>query len=182
MQLSKVNHSEVWRCLVVDDEVELREILTEYIADLPAEFKIDTSADGDVALELCEKYHYDIIICDIKMPNMNGLDFLKELRKRRVTSPFVVVTGFGDRESILSALKRNAYDFIFKPFSYDQIATCLNGLLAFLEHKASVEGQIRFILNEQGVPEAMIKEVFEFNESILKERYASLSKQMQIMA
>jgi len=182
MKLSREFHSDVWRCLVVDDEVELREILSEYISELPADFEVDTSADGDVALELCLKHHYDIIICDIKMPHMDGIAFLKELRKRKITSPFVVVTGYGDRDSILSALKNDAYDFIFKPFYYEQIESCLNGILTYLEHKASVEGQIKFILKDQGLPDPLIKEIFEFNDSILKERYASLSKQMQSIA
>ncbi len=182
MQLKRSSTSDKWRCLVVDDEDELREILSEYVADLPADFEIDTATDGEIALELCNTNYYDLIICDIKMPNLNGIQFLKELRKKRVTSAFVIITAYGDRDSILDALRSGAYDFIFKPFSYDQVAASLSGLLDFLQHKASVEGQIRFILKDQGMSEKLIQEVFEFNESILKERYATLSKQMQNIA
>jgi YesN/AraC family two-component response regulator len=179
ISMNNEEKSATWQCLVVDDEEELRELLQMYVEDMPAKIDVDSAENGAVALELCKKKYYDFIICDLKMPIVNGLTLLKELRQRKIASCFIIVTAFGDKDSVLTSLKNGAYDFILKPFTYDQLHISLDAILGFLHHKATVEGQIKFILKDHGMPEDVISEVFDFNESILKERYVSLSKQIQ---
>ncbi len=114
--------------LIVDDEESLRYILTEL-------FEADgvrclTAPDGSQGLEIISKENsIDAIICDINMPQMDGLAFLEALRERGYNTPLIFLTGYGDRNSIIRALKNGAFDFIDKPFDLKKIHDSVSAAL-----------------------------------------------------
>ena len=99
--------------LIIDDEVILLEktaILLEDIAD-----EIFTADNGQLGLEILSSNEINCIICDINMPNMNGVEVLKSIREKELQTPFIFYTGHGSRELMKEAIKLGAFDFIDKP-------------------------------------------------------------------
>jgi len=100
--------------LIVEDDIELSAIISDALAPLAS--TILTADNGTTALELIANNHIDAILSDISMPKMDGLKLLEEIRKQEIETPFVVLSGFGDRAKTLEALRLNATDFLDKPF------------------------------------------------------------------
>lgn len=110
---------EVRRVLVVDDEPDIRNILSSSIRDLNIE--CDEAENGLQALELLRKNDYHAVLCDIGMPEMNGLECLAKAQVENVNAPFVFVTGYDDQARTLQAIRLGALDFISKPFDWDEV-------------------------------------------------------------
>lgn len=107
------------KILVVDDERAIRNILNEILTD--EGYEVDVAEDGAIALEKVAKEKYDIIFCDIKMPNMDGIEMLEKLRKDGVESAVVMISGHGDIETAVECIKKGAFDFIQKPLDLNRI-------------------------------------------------------------
>ncbi|MDY6862713.1 MAG: sigma-54 dependent transcriptional regulator [Thermodesulfobacteriota bacterium] len=105
--------------LIVDDEDKMRHILRIILED--AGYSVDEARDGREALGLTEKKHFGVIITDLKMPVISGMDLLKTLKKRNLNYPVVVLTAFGSIESAVDAMNAGALDYITKPFEEDKI-------------------------------------------------------------
>ncbi len=107
------------KILVIDDEksirISLKEIL-EYEG-----YKVDEAPDGMEGLKLVEKEKYDIIFCDIKMPRMDGIEVLKKYRKKNFDIPMVMISGHGNIDTAVEAIKKGAFDFIAKPLDLNRI-------------------------------------------------------------
>jgi two-component system response regulator AtoC len=100
--------------LCVDDNTQLREELRlQFIAE---DFRVDTAEDGDVALEMIKKNSYDIVLLDLKMPRMNGMTVLKELKKINKVANVVMLTAVDDIPTALECVKLGAKDYISKPY------------------------------------------------------------------
>ena len=111
--------SPVGKLLIVEDEPEIRELLTETLADSVEE--IQTANDGLEALEKIRKNKFDAILSDINMPRMDGMSFLRQLRVEGILTPFVVLTGHGDKKTAIEALRLNAFDFLDKPWKVEEV-------------------------------------------------------------
>ena len=113
--------------LLIDDEApiraSLREIL-EYEGHKVAE--AGTGMDGILA---ATKTSFDAIFCDVKMPQMDGLDVLDMLAKKQVASPVIMISGHGTVETAVDALKKGAYDFIQKPLDLNRVLVTLRNVL-----------------------------------------------------
>jgi DNA-binding NtrC family response regulator len=107
------------RVLIVDDEASARDT----IADLLTEegYTVATAASGNHALKLLEQSPFDLIISDLIMPQMDGIAFTKSIKALGIDSPIIVITGFATIEHAVESMKAGAYDFITKPFNFDQI-------------------------------------------------------------
>ncbi|MBT4792162.1 MAG: response regulator [Halobacteriovoraceae bacterium] len=102
------------KILVVDDESDLRQISVEILTDITD--NIFEAEDGLDALKVYEKNKpFDCIICDINMPKMNGIEFIKAIREKNDETPFIFFTAFGNRKLMLEAVTYGAFDFIDKP-------------------------------------------------------------------
>lgn len=101
------------RILIVDDEESIRSILSKYLAMLG--YFIDTAEDGIKALKKLEEYDYDLVLTDLKMPNLDGRELLRQMADRFPQLPKIVLTGLGTNEDIILAQKSGAYDFLTKP-------------------------------------------------------------------
>jgi len=109
--------------LIVDDEEEMRHMLSVLLRKQG--YKPEVANDGVDALEKIEKTLFDIILCDIRMPRMDGLEFLTEAKKRHIESIFIMMSAYGTRDTLIEALKRGATDYIDKPFNNDLIIRTL---------------------------------------------------------
>lgn len=107
------------RILIIDDERSIRNSLSEILSD--EGYTVDTAEDGASGLALAEKERYDVIFCDIKMPNMEGTEVHERLRKDGVDSAVVMISGHGDIDTAVECIKKGAFDFIQKPLDLNRI-------------------------------------------------------------
>ncbi len=107
------------RVLVVDDEKVIREILADFLS--LEGFQVAVAADGVIALEHLSKTPFDMVISDLKMPNMGGLELLEHIQKEHEDILTVIMTGFGTVETAIEAMKKGAYDYILKPFKVEEV-------------------------------------------------------------
>ena len=107
------------RVLVVDDEKVIREILADFLT--LEGFKVTTAPDGVAALERLDEEHFHMVISDLKMPNMGGLELLEQIRTSHENVLAVIMTGFGTVETAIEAMKKGAYDYILKPFKVEEV-------------------------------------------------------------
>ncbi len=110
---------EAARILVVDDEKVIREILSEFLT--MEGYQVGTAEDGFKAIDELALRPYDLIISDLKMPRMSGLQLLERLAADGTNVLTVIMTGFGTVETAIEAMKRGAYDYILKPFKVEEV-------------------------------------------------------------
>lgn len=99
--------------LVIDDEKAIRNTLRDILSF--EGFEVEEAADGTEGLEMIKSKDYDCILCDVKMPKMDGLEVLEKVKELKPDIPFVVISGHGNIETAVDAVKKGAYDFISKP-------------------------------------------------------------------
>src|SRR6187549_3445205 len=107
------------RVLVVDDEKFIRDIIADFLG--MEGYIVRTAEDGTSAVNELERARYDMVISDLKMPRMGGLDLLKEVARTHPDTLTVIMTGFGTVETAIDAMKRGAYDYILKPFKVEEV-------------------------------------------------------------
>ena len=115
------------KILIIDDERPIRSTLREILEF--EKFKVDDAEDGKTGFELIKKNKYDIILCDIKMPKMDGMEVLEESMKIGIETPFVMISGHGNVETAVEAIKKGAFDFIQKPLDLNRILVTLRNAL-----------------------------------------------------
>ncbi|HJK90590.1 MAG TPA: response regulator, partial [Polyangiaceae bacterium LLY-WYZ-15_(1-7)] len=107
------------RILVVDDEEVIRDVLADFLS--LEEYAVTTAADGESALAELRQSAYDLVLSDLKMPRMGGLELLAALEHERPAPTTVIMTGFGTVETAIEAMKRGAHDYILKPFRVEEV-------------------------------------------------------------
>lgn len=113
------SHEERPRVLVVDDEKFIRDVLAEFLG--MEGYVVRTAEDGAAALAELGRSRYDLIISDLKMPRMGGIELLEEVSRKDPNALTVIMTGFGTVETAIDAMKRGAYDYILKPFKVEEV-------------------------------------------------------------
>ena len=111
--------AETARILVVDDERVIREILAEFLT--LEGFSVHTVEDGEKALTELRLRPYDLLITDLKMPKLSGLQLLEKIEQERLGVLTVLMTGFGTVETAIEAMKKGAYDYLLKPFKVEEV-------------------------------------------------------------
>ena len=106
------------KILIVDDEAIIRKSLREILEY--EKYEIDEAENAQTALKLIEHADYNVVISDIKMPNMNGIEFLDALKKIKDV-PVIMITGHGDIDTAVDAIKKGAFDFIQKPLDLNRL-------------------------------------------------------------
>jgi two-component system response regulator AtoC len=111
------------RVLVVDDEENLRHMLTVLLQR--EGYEVSAVANGAAALAEIQARTYDLVLADVRMPQMGGLELLEELRRRHIPATVIMMSAYGNVETALEAMKRGAYDYISKPFKPDEVVLVL---------------------------------------------------------
>jgi response regulator RpfG family c-di-GMP phosphodiesterase len=107
------------RVLIVDDEKFIRDILADFLG--MEGYVVRTAEDGHAALSELTHAHYDLVISDLKMPRMGGIELLEQIGTTAPNALTVIMTGFGTVETAIDAMKRGAYDYILKPFKVEEV-------------------------------------------------------------
>jgi two-component system, NtrC family, nitrogen regulation response regulator NtrX len=99
--------------LIIDDEKAIRKTLSEILSY--EGYKIDEAGDGEEGIRKFRDKEYDVILCDIKMPKMDGIEFLEKAKETNPDIPIIMISGHGTIETAVEAVKKGAYDYISKP-------------------------------------------------------------------
>ncbi len=124
--LSLKKNSHMAKILVIDDESSIRRTLKEILEF--EKYEVDLAANGMDALELAKGTAYDVILLDIKMPEMDGMEVLEELQKF-TDCPVIMISGHGTIETAVEAIKKGAYDFIVKPPDLNRLLITLRNAI-----------------------------------------------------
>jgi two-component system, NtrC family, nitrogen regulation response regulator NtrX len=114
------------RILIIDDERAIRNALREILEY--ENYQVDDAEDGPSGIELVGKESYDVILCDIKMPKMDGIEVLENIQKTTDT-PVVMISGHGTIETAVEAIRKGAYDFIAKPLDLNRLLITLRNAM-----------------------------------------------------
>lgn len=134
-----------FRILVVDDELILRDSLKAWLDDEEG-FAVDTAGSGQQALELLEKSTYNIMLLDIKMPGMDGVEVLKKAKEAFPDLNVVMMTAYATVETAVEAMKIGAFDYLIKPFDPDTLIPKILGIYEKLEATRGRELQVGAIV------------------------------------
>ena len=141
--------------LVVDDDPKITEIIRDILESLG--YSCQTAGDGLAALDLIKREGFDMVICDIRMPGMDGLEVMAEAQKIRTDLPFIMLTGFVEEYAYDQVIKAGAHDFIRKPFTTNEIKTKIDRILnerrlaeenrSLLEAQVSLDKKLSTVLS-----------------------------------
>ena len=153
------------RILLVDDDVALLEALPQAILLRMERVQIDTAETATDALERITKVDYDAIVTDIKMPVMDGLALLEEIGKVRPGTPTLLITGHGEHDLAVRALRGGAYDFVAKPIDRDYFIASLERAIGMRRLDREVERQRLALQRHASVLEHVDDGVFLVDDS-----------------
>src|SRR2546425_8216822 len=130
--------------LIVDDDLALLQALPEALRLRMDGVTVDTADSAAAALERIAVRDYDAIITDIKMPGMDGLELLTEIRTHRPDTPTLMITGHAEHDLVVRALRGGAYDFIRKPIDRDYFVASLRRAIRSEERRVGKECRSRW--------------------------------------
>ncbi len=115
------------RVLIVDDETIVRESLGDYLREHG--YSVDLAADGPTAVEMVARGAYHMVVLDIRMPGMDGIETLREIKARRPDLPVLMITAYADVSTAVASMKAGAYDYVLKPFDPDELAMSVRNVV-----------------------------------------------------
>ncbi|MEK9613105.1 MAG: response regulator, partial [Flavobacteriaceae bacterium] len=101
--------------LLIEDEEPIRRVLVRILSEENESYIITEAKDGKEGFDFLSNNLYDLVLCDIKMPKMDGIEVLLKSNQKKINIPFIMLTGHGNVETAVEAMKLGAYDFISKP-------------------------------------------------------------------
>lgn len=128
------------KILIVEDEPAIRRVLKNILTEENKTYEVFEAADGAEGMELIKRTDFDLILCDIKMPKMDGMEVLEAVKKLKPEIPIVMISGHGDLETAVQAMRLGAFDYISKPPDLNRL---LNTVRIALERKQLVKENIR---------------------------------------
>jgi len=135
--------------LLIDDDDSLRRVMEFTLTE--AGYKVHKATSGEEGLQLFEKDAFDVVITDITMPGISGLDVMKSIHRKEANLPVVIITAYGTIESAVEAMKQGAFDYVTKPVSRDELKITLEKALKLrklerecVELRAEVTDRYRF--------------------------------------
>ena len=117
------------KILIIEDEEPIRRVLVRILIDENKNFQITEAKNGKEGISYLKKEKFDLVLCDIKMPKMDGIEVLQEAKINNINIPFIILTGHGNLETAVDAMKLGAYDFISKPPDLNRLLTTVRNAL-----------------------------------------------------
>src|SRR6266581_2009657 len=162
--------------LIVDDDTALLQALPQALSLRLSGVKVDTSDSAPRALEQIQEHEYDAIVSDIKMPGMDGLALLAKIQELRPETPTLLITGHGEHDLAVQALRGGAYDFIQKPIDREYFVASLSRAVQMRQLTRQVaENQLALALHAlslERIVEHRTSELVEANAT--KDRFLSM--------
>lgn len=118
-KVKRFQTEELPKILVVDDERGPRDLLETALSEKG--FSVKVAKSGKQALQLIDAQSYDLVLSDLKMPDMSGLDLLRKIRERSPETLVILITGYATLDSAIDAIREGAYDYLTKPFQIDEL-------------------------------------------------------------
>ena len=125
------------KILIVEDEDAIRRVLKKVLSEENSRYKLDEAANGEEAITLIKSQHYDLILCDIKMPKKDGIDVLEFVIGYDSTIPIIMISGHGDLKTAVKAMRLGAFDYIEKPPDLNNLLTSVRSALKNTSSKKS---------------------------------------------
>jgi signal transduction histidine kinase len=163
--------------LIVDDDRALLQALPQTLSIWISGVQVDTSDSAQRALELIQEHDYDVIVSDIKMPGMDGLALLAKIQELRPETPTLLITGHGEQQLAIQALRGGAYDYIQKPIDRDDFVASLQRALQTHQLRHQVKGLLLSLelhaLSLERLVQQRTRELTEANAA--KDKFLSLA-------
>ena len=156
--------------LIADDETMPRITLRDYLpwGDFSVD-KVVLASDGQEALELAKEHHPDIIISDMKMPHLNGLELAAAVRDFLPSCQFIFLSGYTDKEYLKGAIKLKAASYVEKPIDLDEITNAIREVVADLQHDFLADPKFLFFRGETQNTEALNSQEYLCDKSLLRQ-------------
>jgi DNA-binding NtrC family response regulator len=143
------------RVFIVDDEEELVQTLSERLT--VRDYDVSTSLSGEDAIEKLKHYNFDVVILDVAMPGMDGIETLREIKRIKPLTEVIMLTGHGTVESAIEGMKLGAFDFLMKPCKTEELVAKIN-----VAHAKKAE-------QEERIRAAKVSDIISSPRSVLKE-------------
>ena len=117
------------RILIIEDEAAIRRVLTKILSEESDSYIVEDAEDGIQGLEKIKNNDYDLVLCDIKMPRMDGVEVLEEVKKIKPEIPMVMISGHGDMETAIQTMRLGAFDYISKPPDLNRLLNTVRNAL-----------------------------------------------------
>ncbi len=117
------------KILIIEDEAAIRRVLTKILTEENDLYKVEEAEDGLQGLEKVKNEDYDLILCDIKMPKMDGVEVLEAVKKIKPEIPMVMISGHGDLDTAVNTMRMGAYDYISKPPDLNRLLNTVRNAL-----------------------------------------------------
>lgn len=152
--------------LIIEDEAAIRRVLSKILTEESNDYKVTEAEDGLQGIEMIKKEDYDLVLCDIKMPKMDGVEVLEAAKKLKPEVPIVMISGHGDLDTAVNTMRLGAFDYISKPPDLNRL---LNTVRNALDRKELVVENTRlkkkvsknYEMIGESEPIARIKEMIE---------------------
>jgi len=115
--------------LLIEDEEPIRRVLSRILSEENENYQVTEAVDGKEGLKILGSKQFDLVLCDIKMPKMDGIEVLQKSNEKNMHVPFIMLTGHGNVETAVEAMKLGAYDFISKPPDLNRLLTSVRNAL-----------------------------------------------------
>jgi len=115
--------------LVIEDEAAIRRVLTKILSEESDTYQVDEAEDGLIGIEKIKKEDFDLVLCDIKMPKMDGVEVLEAIKKIKPEIPVVMISGHGDLDTAVNTMRLGAFDYISKPPDLNRLLNTVRNAL-----------------------------------------------------
>jgi two-component system nitrogen regulation response regulator NtrX len=117
------------KILIIEDEAAIRRVLTKILSEENDSYTVEEAEDGIHGIEKIKNSDYDLVLCDIKMPKMDGVEVLDAIKKIKPEIPFVMISGHGDMETAIQTMRLGAFDYISKPPDLNRLLNTVRNAL-----------------------------------------------------
>ena len=117
------------RILIIEDEASIRRVLTKILSEENDTYQVEDAEDGLIGFEKIKNNDYDLVLCDIKMPKMDGVEVLQAVKKIKPEIPIVMISGHGDMETAIQTMRLGAFDYISKPPDLNRLLNTVRNAL-----------------------------------------------------
>ena len=122
------------KILIIEDEAAIRRVLKKIITEENDKYQVEEAEDGLSGIEMIKNNDYDLVLCDIKMPKMDGVEVLERTQKIKPEIPMLMISGHGDLDTAVQTMRMGAFDYISKPPDLNRL---LNAVRNALDKKKS---------------------------------------------
>ncbi|MFD2585857.1 sigma-54-dependent transcriptional regulator [Croceitalea marina] len=164
------------KILVIEDEAAIRRVLVKILSEESDSYNVQEAEDGLKGIETIKKEDFDLVLCDIKMPKMDGVEVLEAARKLKPEIPFIMISGHGDLDTAVNTMRLGAFDYISKPPDLNRLLTTVRNALdrkelvvenKILKKKVSKNYEMIGESKEIGVIKDMIEKVAPTDARVL---------------